>query len=54
MEGPRECDFENHNYTKNGLNIPWNQCMLEAREGYAYNIYLCKVFAIFKFLNIVL
>ena len=56
LEGPRECDFENHNYTKNGLNnnIQWNQCMLEARGGYAYNIYLCKVFAIFKFLDIVL
>ena len=54
LEGPRECDFDNHNYTKNGLNIPWNQCMLEAREGYAYNIYLCKVFAIFMFLDIVL
>ena len=42
-ESPRQCDFENHNYTKNGMSIPWNKCILEAREGYAYNIYLCKV-----------
>ena len=42
-KGPRRCDFENQRYTKNGLDIPWNQCMLEAREGYAYNIYMCKV-----------
>ena len=40
---PRQCDFENHNYTKNGMNMVWNHCMLEAREGYAYNIYMCKV-----------
>ena len=40
---PRFCDFESHTYSRNGLSIPWNQCMLEAREGYAYNIYLCKV-----------
>ena len=40
---PRQCDFENQRYTKNGWDIPWNQCMLEAREGYAYNIYMCKV-----------
>ena len=39
----RDCDFENQTYTKNGMDIPWNQCMLEAREGYAYNIYMCKV-----------
>ena len=39
----RECDFENQTYTKNGMDIPWNQCFLEAREGYAYNIYMCKV-----------
>ena len=39
----RECDFKNHRYTKNGLDVPWDQCFLEAREGYAYNIYLCKV-----------
>ena len=37
------CDFEKHTYSKNGLNIPWDRCMLEAREGYAYNIYMCKV-----------
>ena len=42
-EGPRPCDFENHTYTKNGMSIQWDKCMLEAREGYAYNIYLCKV-----------
>ena len=42
-DGPRECDFENQRYTKNGLDMPWNKCMLEAREGYAYNIYMCKV-----------
>ena len=40
---PKMCDFESHTYSKNGLNIPWDQCMLEAREGYAYNIYMCKV-----------
>ena len=40
---PRMCDFEKHTYSKNGLNIPWDRCMLEAREGYAYNIYMCKV-----------
>ena len=40
---PKMCDFENHTYSKNGLNIPWDRCMLEAREGYAYNIYMCKV-----------
>merc|ERR1719350_1423344 len=39
---PRQCDFENQRYTKNGWDIPWSQCMLEAREGYAYNIYMCK------------
>ena len=39
----RPCDFENQRYTKNGWDIPWDKCMLEAREGYAYNIYLCKV-----------
>ena len=49
-EGPRQCDFENHNYTKNGLSIPWDKCMLEAREGYAYNIYLCKVCTSFRYL----
>ena len=40
---PRQCDFENQTYTKNGMNMPWDRCMLEAREGYAYNIYMCKV-----------
>ena len=40
---PRYCDFENQTYTKNGMNMPWDRCMLEAREGYAYNIYMCKV-----------
>ena len=40
---PRMCDFEKHTFLKNGLNIPWDRCMLEAREGYAYNIYMCKV-----------
>ena len=40
---PRHCDFENQNYTKNGMNMTWDRCMLEAREGYAYNIYMCKV-----------
>jgi hypothetical protein len=39
---PRQCDFENQRYTKNGWDIPWDRCMLEAREGYAYNIYMCK------------
>ena len=39
----RECDFQNQRYTKNGWDLPWNQCMLESREGYAYNIYMCKV-----------
>ena len=39
----RLCDFENQRYTKNGWDIPWDKCMLEAREGYAYNIYMCKV-----------
>ena len=42
-ERPRRCDFESHTYTKNGMSIRWDKCMLEAREGYAYNIYLCKV-----------
>ena len=42
-ESPRRCDFESHTYTKNGMSIRWDKCMLEAREGYAYNIYLCKV-----------
>ena len=43
--GPRvrQCDFHNQQYTKNGMNMPWDRCMLEAREGYAYNIYMCKV-----------
>ena len=40
---PRLCDFENQYYTKNGMNMKWDRCMLEAREGYAYNIYMCKV-----------
>ena len=40
---PRMCDFENHTYSKNGLNMSWDRCMLEAREGYAYNIYMCEV-----------
>ena len=39
----RHCDFENQRYTKNGWDIPWDRCMLETTEGYAYNIYLCKV-----------
>ena len=39
----KECDFKNQRYTKNGWDLPWNQCMLESREGYAYNIYMCKV-----------
>ena len=39
----RPCDFENQRYTKNGWDMPWDKCMLEAREGYAYNIYMCKV-----------
>ena len=39
----RECDFKNQRYTKNGWDLPWNQCMLESREGHAYNIYMCKV-----------
>ena len=39
----RECDFKNQTYTKNGWDLPWNQCMLESREGHAYNIYMCKV-----------
>ena len=39
----RRCDFENQRYTKNGWDMPWDKCMLEAREGYAYNIYMCKV-----------
>ena len=40
---PRQCDFKNHLFMKNGLNRKWDQCMLEAQEGYAYNIYMCKV-----------
>ena len=40
---PRLCDFKNHRFLKNGLNRTWDQCMLEAQEGYAYNIYMCKV-----------
>ena len=40
---PRQCDFKNHQYTKNGMDMKWDRCMLEAREGYAYNIYMCKV-----------
>ena len=42
-EEVRLCDFENQNYTKNGRSMKWDRCMLEAREGYAYNIYMCKV-----------
>ena len=42
-EEVRLCDFERHNYTKNGRSMKWDRCMLEAREGYAYNIYMCKV-----------
>ena len=38
---PRQCDFKNHQYTKNGMDMKWDRCMLEAREGYAYNIYMC-------------
>ena len=41
----RLCDFVNHTYTKNGRSMKWDRCMLEAREGYAYNIYMCKVLA---------
>ena len=44
----RECDFKNQRYTKNGWDLPWNQCMLESREGYAYNIYMCKVVKVFQ------
>ena len=40
---PRQCDFENQQYAKNGMNMTWDRCVLEAREGYAYNIYMCKV-----------
>ena len=40
---PRLCDFKNHRFMKNGLNRTWDQCMLEAQEGFAYNIYMCKV-----------
>ena len=39
----RPCDFENQRYQKNGWNITWDRCMLETTEGYAYNIYFCKV-----------
>lgn len=39
----RPCDFENQRYQKNGWDITWDRCMLETTEGYAYNIYLCKV-----------
>ena len=45
---PRPCDFNNQNYTKNGMNQKWDRCMLEAREGYAYNIYMCKVVKVFQ------
>ena len=41
------CDFQNYN--KNGETRVWDQCLLEAQEGYAYNIYICKV--LFKLIN---
>ena len=37
------CDFERFTYTKDGETKVWDQCLLEAQEGYAYNIYICKV-----------
>ena len=46
---PRQCDFENHQYTQNGMNMKWDRCLLEAREGYTYNIYMCKVMHLQEF-----
>ena len=41
-----KCDFTyNYNYTEDGQekSFIWDSCRLFAQEGYAYNIYMCKV-----------
>ena len=41
-----KCDFTyNYTYVEDGKKKSeiWNKCKLFAQEGYAYNIYMCKV-----------
>ena len=39
----RECDFAYKFTNDEGKTEPWNMCRLFSQEGYAYNIYICKV-----------
>ena len=39
----RKCDFTFKEELDNGVIELWDECRLFSEEGYAYNIYLCKV-----------